>query len=421
MNSSSSYLFWLLCALTACGRGPAPGPPERELDIPSVTVLPLMEVHVVDLGAGVPDADVFVHDDTGLLRGRQTTDASGVAIVPRWPGGSVTAAFYDVSAGSYDFYTRAGLTNETTLMLGIDAQPEATLDVTLPGNVAGATSYMANSGCHSITLPDSVARELSVRPSCKSADGSGYVLAVARDPNDEVIAHAFASGLPVNDGVVTPVMLTAWDPAVDTFTYDITGVTNLPGETIDVDVQAGIDDALFLLQLEIGVPTTGDVAASHTLPAGARPRVTMYARHQESTRALSRSLESATLSIDVSELLPVVYVSDLATDESGLPAETRLTINGDLRGADLLTAQLMWQNPDGSPGRWLLHAPVDNTESVPWPVIPPEARDALQSTVSYLSIVDVRDWSFLSGFDDWKHWNGEIAKEHTFRYSKGHD
>lgn len=180
-------------------------------------------VSVEQGGTPLGGVDVVFHDADGAPLQSAVTSAGGQVSAELAAGSMVT-----VLPPSGPIRTITGLEpgDRITVSVGDQDPPAfASIEASFEGPVSGAASYVVHLGCASETAvaPDPIS--VAFPASCRSADDTVDVFAVARDGTNAYLATTYVKGVAApTRGEVIDVALPAWDMNPETFTLTLSNV-----------------------------------------------------------------------------------------------------------------------------------------------------------------------------------------------------
>jgi hypothetical protein len=189
--------------LAAC---PAEGPTGPVTGPATITILG---------GGPVQGVEVLFHEPDGSVRSRALTGADGKATAVVAPGALATVVgFFPGTTNAYSLDTVAGLNPGDAVLVGTPTPlPMATgqVDVTLPGDFVGASSYRVDIGCGYATAAASDAPvSVLVRSSCGTTVSA---VAVAIADGGIELAFSTATDIPLSGAppaLAGSITLPAW-------------------------------------------------------------------------------------------------------------------------------------------------------------------------------------------------------------------
>lgn len=357
-------------------------------------------VTIAGLTPGEP-AWVVLHDADGNVVSFQQTNEVGTALVE-------LDGEYMISAVRH-----RAITTWTAVLPGDDLIAGSPLippdpfppqvEVTLPGDYAGASSYTVSIGCTDLTV-NGTAQPVSLDVDLRCDDEVVDVVAAARDGNGNALAISVLTDLTLS-GPLTSVTLNAWDTALETVNLNL---LNAPDYTAQVAGSLSALSGLLPFAVNSGGVQAATPGSNTTIAADVPPGFGDGALIGSGVMYDDGVSTSARLEV-VTGSVPSGYTVDLSTDllaqvtdgaiDDGDP--DRPIITGTVpNGGDAATFTLAWDDANGDDWKWELHTPP-GTATAPFPALPDELAEARPATLTG-AIIEVEDYSYLDDYDAYR-------------------
>jgi hypothetical protein len=368
-----------------------------------------INVTVLDGSTGLPGASVVIHDPDGVAREVVVTDEMGRTSGLIYAGGLITFVFgAGVTAQPHTLSTVTGVQpgDALRLQVGPIGPPEGRVgiaDVTLPGNVAGATRYRVDIGCSRKDAADlSQPISTEIFSTCPQSGDSFDALGVAMDPSGELVRYTLFPEVARgggNTGITMPGWRDGWD------TVDVTVEGQIAADWAELDLVAMRRGVGFIPNDARTVVQGGPNQVSFQLPTGfSEDTYLQVEAGPEPTRdggASSRWAEQVASmggTVDVTaSLLP--FVTEVELVQTGPRPGVAWQTGGGNASADVGILRIYWLDDLNRQLSWTVLFDPDEAVPFVFPQIPgefftghPGADSTIVARVGLLERADIADY-----------------------------